>query len=136
MNEYSAAQTDWTTRKQDDRSMCARRSATILILTTIAISTKAAVAGLSTNTGSHALTEILFGFASSLANNGQAFAGFNDNMTFYNIPSPITMMAGRFGLAIPEFIFAGMLARQKERPQSRELCAPTPSRSAPCLQLS
>jgi K+-transporting ATPase ATPase A chain len=28
-------------------------------------------------------------------------------------------MAGRFGLAIPALMFAGMFARQKERPQSR-----------------
>ena len=31
----------------------------------------------------------------------------------------IAMMAGRFGLAIPALVFAGLLGRQKERPQSR-----------------
>jgi K+-transporting ATPase ATPase A chain len=92
---------------------------TILILTAIAISTKAGLAGLTTNTGPHGLTEILFGFASSFANNGQAFASLNANTPFYNITTAIAMMAGRFGLAIPALIFAGLLARQKERPQSR-----------------
>ena len=92
---------------------------TILILTAIAISTKAGLAGITTNTGPHGLTEILFGFASSFANNGQAFAGLNANTPFYNITTAIAMMAGRFGLAIPALMFAGMFARQKERPQSR-----------------
>jgi K+-transporting ATPase ATPase A chain len=92
---------------------------TILILTAIAISTRAGLDGLTTNTGPHGLTEILFGFASSFANNGQAFASLNANTPFYNITTAIAMMAGRFGLAIPALIFAGLLARQKERPQSR-----------------
>jgi K+-transporting ATPase ATPase A chain len=92
---------------------------TILILTALAISTKAGLAGLTTNTGPHGLTEIIFGFASSFANNGQAFAGLNANMPFYNILTAIAMMAGRFGLAIPALMFAGKFAQQKERPQSR-----------------
>ena len=92
---------------------------TILILTAIAISTKAGLAGLTTNTGPHGLTEIIFGFASSFANNGQAFAGLSVNTPFYNTLTAIAMMAGRFGLAIPALMFAGMFARQKERPLSR-----------------
>jgi K+-transporting ATPase ATPase A chain len=92
---------------------------TILVLTAIAVSTKAGLAGLTTNTGPHGLTEILFGFASSFANNGQAFAGLNANTPFYNTMTAIAMMAGRFGLTIPALVFAGLLARQKERPQSR-----------------
>jgi potassium-transporting ATPase potassium-binding subunit len=92
---------------------------TILVLTAIAIITKTGLAGLTTNTGPHGLSEILFGFASSFANNGQSFAGLNANAPFYNIMSAIAMMAGRFGLAIPALIFAGLCAQQKNRPQSR-----------------
>jgi K+-transporting ATPase ATPase A chain len=92
---------------------------TILILTAIAISTKSGLAGLTTNTGSHGLTEIFFGFASSFANNGQAFAGLNADTSFYNIMTVIAMMAGRFGLAIPALMFAGLFAQQKDRPESR-----------------
>jgi K+-transporting ATPase ATPase A chain len=92
---------------------------TILILTALAISTKVGLAGITTNTGPHGLTEIIFGFASSFANNGQAFAGLNANTPFNNITTAIAMMAGRFGLAIPALMFAGMFARQKGRPQSR-----------------
>jgi K+-transporting ATPase ATPase A chain len=92
---------------------------TILILTAIAISTKVGLSGLTTNAGPHGLTEILFGFASSFANNGQAFASLNANTPFYNITTAIAMLAGRFGLVIPALMFAGLLAQQKERPQSR-----------------
>ena len=38
---------------------------------------------------------------------------------FYNVTTAIAMMAGRFGLALPALMFAGMLARQTERPQSQ-----------------
>jgi K+-transporting ATPase ATPase A chain len=91
---------------------------TILILTAIGLSTKAGIAGLTTNSGPHGLTEILFGFASSFANNGQAFAGLNANSPFYNMMTAIAMMAGRFGLAVPALMFAGLMAQQKERPRT------------------
>jgi K+-transporting ATPase ATPase A chain len=81
---------------------------TIPILTALAISTTSGLSGLTTNTGPHGLTEILFGLASSFANNGQAFAGLNANTLFYNITTAVAMMAGRFGLAIPALMFAGM----------------------------
>jgi K+-transporting ATPase ATPase A chain len=92
---------------------------TILALTAIAIATKPGLTGLGTNSGPHGLTEIVFGFASSFANNGQAFAGLNANTPFYNIMTAIAMMAGRFGLAIPALIFAGLFAQQKTAPRSR-----------------
>src|SRR6202044_2633013 len=42
----------------------------VLILTGVALATRAGQAGLVTNTGAHGFTEILFAFASSMANNG------------------------------------------------------------------
>jgi K+-transporting ATPase ATPase A chain len=92
---------------------------TILVLTAIAISTQAGLAGLTLNSGPHGLTEIFFAFASCFANNGQAFASLNANTTFYNVIMAIAMLAGRFGLAIPALIFAGLFAQQKSRPGSR-----------------
>ena len=92
---------------------------TILTLTAIAISTKAGLASLTTNDGPHGLTEIIFGFASCFANNGQAFAGLNGNTLFYNVLTTTAMMAGRFGLAIPALIFAGLFSEQKTAPPSR-----------------
>ena len=91
---------------------------TILILTSLAVATKAGLAGLATNSGPHGFTEILFGYASCFANNGQNFGGLSANTGFYNFTTAIAMMAGRFGLAIPALAFAGLFARQKIVPRS------------------
>jgi len=90
----------------------------ILPLTAIAISTRAGLSGLTTNTGPHGFTEILFAYASCFANNGQTFAGLSSNTVFYNLTTAMAMMAGRFGLAIPALAFAGLFARQKITPTS------------------
>lgn len=91
---------------------------TILFLTAIAIATKAGLAGLTTNTGPHGLTEIFFAFASCFANNGQTFGGLSANTAFYNITTAVSMMMGRFALAIPALAFAGLFAQQKITPRS------------------
>ncbi len=93
--------------------------ATILVLTAVAMVTRAGLAGLATNGGPHGLTELVFAFASSFGNNGQAFAGLNANTLFYNATTAIAMMAGRFGLAVPALCFAGLAARQKNTPATR-----------------
>ncbi len=90
----------------------------ILPLTGIAVSSRAGLSGLQTNTGPHGLTEILFAYASCFANNGQAFAGLNSNTIFYNFTTAMAMMVGRFGLAIPALTFAGLFARQRITPSS------------------
>lgn len=90
--------------------------AAILILTAIAVVTKAGVEGLTTNTGAHGFTEILYAYASANANNGQNFAGLSANTPFYNITTAIAMFVGRFGLAIPALALAGLLAKQQRRP--------------------
>jgi len=87
----------------------------ILPLTAVAVATRAGLAGLTTNTGAHGLTEIIFAFASSMANNGQSFAGLNTNTAFYNLTTAVAMMVGRFGLAIPALALAGLFARQTRR---------------------
>ena len=87
----------------------------ILSLTALAVATRAGLAGLTTNTGAHGLTEIIFAFASSNANNGQSFAGLSANTPFYNITTAVTMMVGRFGLAIPALALAGLFAAQPRR---------------------
>jgi potassium-transporting ATPase potassium-binding subunit len=91
---------------------------TILILTAVAVVTRAGAAGLTTNNGAHGLTEILFAYASCFANNGQSFGGLNANTLFYNVSTAIAMMAGRFGPAIPALGFAGLFARQRIVPRS------------------
>ena len=88
----------------------------ILPLSAIAVSTRAGLAGLTTNTGPHGFTEILFGYASCFANNGQTFAGLNANTPFYNLTTALAMMVGRFGLAIPALALAALFGRQKITP--------------------
>jgi K+-transporting ATPase ATPase A chain len=90
----------------------------ILLLTAIAVTTKAGLAGLTTNAGPHGFTEILFAYTSCFANNGQTFAGLSVNTTFYNLTTALAMMAGRFGLAIPALILAGLFGRQRTTPSS------------------
>jgi K+-transporting ATPase ATPase A chain len=90
----------------------------VLPLTAIALSTRLGLAGLTTNTGPHGFTEILFAYASCFANNGQTFAGLSANTPFYNVTTALAMMAGRFALAVPALTFAGLFARQRATPSS------------------
>ena len=84
----------------------------------LAVVTPAGLAGLTTNTGPHGLTEILNAYASSMANNGQTFASLNANSLFYNSTTAIVMLLGRFGLAIPALVLAGLFAKQTSRPMT------------------
>ena len=90
----------------------------ILPLTAVAVLSKAGLAGLTTNAGAHGLTEIIFGYASSFANNGQNFAGLSANSFFYNATTAIAMLFGRFALAVPALALAGLFARQTNTPAS------------------
>jgi potassium-transporting ATPase potassium-binding subunit len=92
--------------------------ATILLLTALAAVTAWGLAGLTINSGPHGLSEIVYAYASSLANNGQNFAGLNANTPFYNITTALAMMVGRFGLTILALALAGRLALQPRRPVS------------------
>ncbi|HXZ31142.1 MAG TPA: potassium-transporting ATPase subunit KdpA [Terriglobales bacterium] len=90
----------------------------ILPLTAIAVSTKAGLSGLTTNSGPHGFTEILFAYTSCFANNGQSFAGLAANSPFYNLTTSLAMMMGRFGLAIPALALAVLFGRQRNTPSS------------------
>src|SRR6202035_2603669 len=73
--------------------------AVVLVLTGVAIASNAGRAGLVTNSRTRGLTEVVFAYASSMANNGQNMAGLNANSVFYNMTTAVAMLAGRFGLA-------------------------------------
>jgi K+-transporting ATPase ATPase A chain len=88
----------------------------VVLLTALAVVAPAGLASLTTNTRPHGLTEILNAYASSMANNGQTFAGLSANSPFYNVTTIAAMLAGRFGLAVPVLILAGLFARQQRRP--------------------
>jgi K+-transporting ATPase ATPase A chain len=88
----------------------------VLVLTGIAVVTKAGLAGLVTNSGPRGFTEILFSYASCMANNGQAMAGLNANSVFYNLTTTIAMLAGRYALAELALALAGRFAAQRRLP--------------------
>src|SRR5271166_1938015 len=63
--------------------------------------------------GPHGLSEIIYAYASSVADNGSAFAGLNANTPWYNITTGLAMFFGRFAHAIPILAIAGSLAAKK-----------------------
>jgi len=90
----------------------------VLMLTASAMVSSDGLAGLTTNGGPHGFTGILFAYTSSMANNGQNFAGLSANSPFYNITLALAMMAGRFGLGIVALALAGRFAIDVCRPPS------------------
>jgi K+-transporting ATPase ATPase A chain len=89
---------------------------TILGLTALAAVVPAGPAGLITNQGAHGFSEIIVAYTSSMANNGQNFAGLNANSPFYNVTTAIAMVVGRFWLAVVALALAGLFAQQRRRP--------------------
>jgi potassium-transporting ATPase potassium-binding subunit len=70
------------------------------------------------NNGPHGLSEVVYAFASSAANNGSAFAGINANTDWYNYMLAINMFVGRFAIIVPVLAIAGSLAQKKTSPPS------------------
>ena len=73
--------------------------------------TEAGQAGIS-NPGPHGLSEILYGFASGVGNNGSAFAGLGANSLWYNVLIGLAMLIGRFAV----LAIAGNMATKKIAP--------------------
>ena len=91
----------------------------LVILTFTAVSVLSSVAKSSiSNAGPHGLTQILYAYVSTAANNGSAFAGLNANTNWYNITTGFNMLFGRFLVVIPILAIAGNLARKKVVPVS------------------
>jgi len=70
------------------------------------------------NAGPHGLSEILYAYASTNANNGSAFAGLNGNTPWFNTTLGLAMLLGRFAFVIPVLALAGSLAAKKKAPAS------------------
>jgi potassium-transporting ATPase potassium-binding subunit len=70
------------------------------------------------NNGPHGLSEVLYAYASTNANNGSAFAGLNGATPWFNTTLGLAMLFGRFGYAIPVLALAGSLAAKKKAPDS------------------
>ena len=67
-----------------------------------------AVASISMS-GPHGLSEILYAYTSTTANNGSAFGGLTANTPWYNTTLGIAMLLGRFGYVVPVLAIAGSL---------------------------
>lgn len=65
------------------------------------------------NTGPHGLSEVLYAFTSSAANNGSGFAGFSGNTTWFNVALAFAMVIGRFLPIIAVLALAGTFAAQR-----------------------
>jgi K+-transporting ATPase ATPase A chain len=70
------------------------------------------------NSGPHGLSEIIYAYASTNANNGSAFAGLNGNTLWFNSTLGIAMLLGRFAYVVPVLALAGSLAAKKKIPAS------------------
>jgi potassium-transporting ATPase potassium-binding subunit len=90
----------------------------VSLLTAWAVASDAGRSGLVTNDGSRGFTEVLFAYASCMANNGQTMAGLNTNSPFYNLTTAVAMVAGRFGLAALAIALAGRFAAQGRTPET------------------
>ncbi len=91
--------------------------AAILVTTAISVVSPVGLAGLN-NQGPHGLSEILYAFSSTAANNGSAFAGLTGGTTYYNTLFGVTMLVGRFAMMVPMIALAGFLAEKKIAPES------------------
>ena len=89
--------------------------AAVLVLAGLAAVTDAGLAGLTTNSGPHGFTEIVFAYASALANNGQAFGGLSANSPFWNVTTIVAMLVGRLGLGVAALALAGRFGLQPVR---------------------
>src|SRR5882762_3866608 len=84
----------------------------VLVGTSIGVVTTAGKAGI-LNPGAHGFSEILYAFSSGPNNNGSAFAGLSGNTPFYNTALGLSILFGRYWLAVPVLAIAGSLARKK-----------------------
>lgn len=80
----------------------------ILGFSALAVSTAGGLAGI-TNPGFHGLSQVLYEYSSSAANNGSGFEGLADNSVFWNLTAGIAMYFGRFPAIILQLAIAGSI---------------------------
>lgn len=74
--------------------------------------------GAITNPGSHGITQVLYEYTSSAANNGSGFEGLADNTPFWNITTGLVMIIGRYISMIAMLAVAGSLVRKQWVPET------------------
>ena len=70
------------------------------------------------NPSYHGLSERLYEYTSSAANNGSGFEGLGDNTPFWNISCGIVLILGRYFPIVGQVAIAGLLANKKFIPES------------------
>jgi len=89
----------------------------ILTFAAVSLLYSSGLAGI-TNPGPHGLSQVLYAFTSTAANNGSAFGGLSVNTLYYNTTLGLNTLIGRFLMIIPMLGIAGNLARKKYVPPS------------------
>ena len=85
----------------------------ILGFSALAVSVQDGLSGI-TNPGFHGLTQVLYEYASSAANNGSGFEGLADNSLFWNVTTGLAMFFGRYLAIAAQLAIAGsMLAKRR-----------------------
>lgn len=84
----------------------------ILAFSALAVAVPAGTEGI-TNPGFHGLSQVLYEYASSAANNGSGFEGLADNNYFWNITTGLVMFFGRYLSIVIQLAIAGSLMRKK-----------------------
>ena len=91
--------------------------ASILLFSALSVVLPAGLKGLG-NAGPHGLSEILYAFTSTTANNGSAFAGLTGTTYYYNTTLGLATLIGRFAMHVPMIALAGFLSERRTVPQS------------------
>lgn len=74
--------------------------------------------GAISNSGYHGLSQVLYEYTSSAANNGSGFEGLADNSIFWNVMTGLVMLLGRYISMIAMLAVAGSLIRKKPVPET------------------
>ncbi len=83
----------------------------ILAFSALAVATPSGQAGI-TNPGFHGLSQVLYEYASSAANNGSGFEGLADNSLFWNVTTGLVMFLGRYLPIVLQLAIAGSLMKK------------------------
>lgn len=89
----------------------------ILLPTAISFFTAMGTSAIS-NSGFHGISQILYEFTSSAANNGSGFEGLGDNTPFWNISTGIVMLLGRYISIIALLAVASSLMKKQPVPET------------------
>lgn len=84
----------------------------ILSFSALAVGTSAGLDGI-TNPGFHGLSQVLYEYSSSAANNGSGFEGLADNTMFWNITTGLAMFFGRYLSIVIQLAIAGSLMKKR-----------------------